>query len=91
MSNRYEKSKAGGWKAIVRAENVKNRGDAVAVPWMPGLAGPASPNLGIAAQGAAAEDPGLSRADDASESGVGSMKSGCFTQLDESQDRRRRQ
>ena len=34
-------------------------------------------------QGAAAEDLGLSRADDASESGVGSMKSGGFTQVGE--------
>ena len=36
-----------------------------------------------ASQGAAAEDPGLSRADDASESGAGSMKSGGFTQVGE--------
>ena len=58
------------------SENVKNRGAAVAAPWRPGLAGPASPNLGNASQGAVAEDLGLSRADDASESGVGSVKSG---------------
>ena len=36
-----------------------------------------------ASRGAAAEDSGLSRADDASESGVGSMKSGGFTQVGE--------
>ena len=47
------------------------------------MAGPASPNLGNAPQGAAAEDPGLSRAGDASESGAGSMKSGGFAQLSE--------
>ena len=36
-----------------------------------------------ASQGAAAEDLGLSRADDASESGAGSMKCGGFTQAGE--------
>ena len=65
------------------SENVKNRGAAVAGPWRPGLAGPASPNLGNASQGEAAEDLGPYRADDASESGVGSMKSGGFTQVGE--------
>ena len=64
-------------------ENVKSRGAAIAGPWRPGLAGPASPHLGNASQGEAAEDPGPYRADDASESGVGSMKSGGFTQLAE--------
>ena len=67
----------------LRAESVKNRGASVAVPWRLGLAGPASPNLGNASQGAAAEDPVLSRADDASESGAGSMKSGGLTHLGE--------
>jgi len=69
------------------SENVKNRGAAVAVPSRPGLAGPASPNLGNSCQGAAAEALRISRADDASESGVGSMKSGGFTQLCERSER----
>ena len=48
------------------------------------MTGPASPNLGNASQGEAAEDLGPYRADDASESGAGSMTSGGFTQLGES-------
>ena len=63
------------------SEIVENRGAAVAVPSRPGLAGPASPNLGHSCQGAAAEALGVSRAEDASESGAGSMKSGGFTRL----------
>ena len=63
---------------MAHTEHVKNRGAALVAPWRPGLAGPARPNLGNASQGAAAEDPGLSRADDASESGVGSMTFGGF-------------
>ena len=65
MSNRYVRSQGGGWNSILRAENVKNLGAAVA------------------AEGAAAEDPGLSRADDASDGGACSVRSGATTQLGE--------
>ena len=69
------------------SENVKNRGAAVAGPYRPGLTGPASPNLGNVSQGEAAEDLGPYRADDASESGAGSMKSGGSSQLGERSER----